>query len=109
MAHASVKKAGTMLRPVEIQSHKFDPETMRFIAVPSFTQKHYEAIAKMIHQKRVEATELAKAENGTQLRHTHEVINTVTLALCKLFKEDNTKFKEMTFIAECNKDLHEVP
>ncbi len=32
-------------------------------------------------------------------------VNTMTLAMTKLFKGDNPKFKEFTFIEMCNRDL----
>jgi hypothetical protein len=34
-------------------------------------------------------------------------INEITLDLCRLFKADNPKFKEFTFIEACNRDLKE--
>ena len=73
---------------------------------PLFTQKHYVAIANVIHAQR-----LAKKANPakTELAAEAELcaINEMTLALSKLFKEDNPKFKEFTFIEACNRDLKE--
>lgn len=73
-----------------------------------FTQKHYVAIADLIHARRVAVrkmptSELVVTEGEARL----DEINTMTLALSKLFKADNPKFKEFTFIEACNRDLRE--
>lgn len=75
--------------------------------VPSFTQKHYQAIANVIHKERqairAAAQKIPHSNEGLLLEQT----NVITLAMSKLFQEDNPKFKQMTFIAACNRDLVE--
>ncbi len=77
-----------------------------------FTQKRYVAIADLIHKRRLEVKRpieatgpyhagVKKVEQDNRL----DEINTLTLAPTKLFKEDNPKFKEFTFIEACNRDL----
>lgn len=68
-----------------------------------FTQKHYVAIADLIHARRV----TIRAEAGVAADVRLDEVNTMTLALSKLFKADNPKFKEFTFIEACNRDLKE--
>lgn len=72
-----------------------------------FTQKHYIAIADLIHERRKEI----KAQPGGTMTLEGETrlleVNTMTLAMTKLFKGDNPKFKEFTFIEACNRDLKE--
>ena len=73
-----------------------------------FTQKHYIAIADVIHARRVAVrkmptSELVLTEGAARL----EEVNELTLAMTKLFKGDNPKFKEFTFIEACNRDLKE--
>lgn len=75
--------------------------------MPSFTAKHYTAIADLMHKERKAIREAAAkiphGNEGLLLEQT----NVITLALSKLFAKDNPKFKEMTFIAACNRDLVE--
>lgn len=75
--------------------------------VPSFTAKHYQMIADLMHKERKAIREAAAkiphGNEGLLLEQT----NVITLALSKLFAKDNPKFKEMTFIAACNRDLVE--
>lgn len=74
-----------------------------------FTQQHYVAMADLIHQRRVEvkqtwgASEPTQAEGVTRL----DELAVMTLAMSKMFKQDNPKFKEFTFIGACNRDLKE--
>lgn len=61
--------------------------------VPSFTAKHYQAIADVIHNERKAIREAAikipHANEGLLLEQT----NVFTLAMSKLFENDNPKFK----------------
>jgi hypothetical protein len=75
--------------------------------MPSFTAKHYQAVADVIHQERKAIREAAEKiphpNEGLLLKQT----NVITLAMSKLFEKDNPKFKQMQFIAACNRDLVE--
>lgn len=76
--------------------------------MPSFTQKHYQAIADVVQAERKKAIDKEDFVGNGVIRNARlEQINTITLAMCKLFQEDNPKFKQMTFIAACNRDLIE--
>jgi hypothetical protein len=70
----------------------------------AFTQKHYEALADVIHEQRVEV-KAAPAFTDAMQEHDLQLINKITLKLCKVLKQDNPRFKEFTFIAACNRDL----
>jgi hypothetical protein len=76
--------------------------------MPSFTAKHYQAIADLMHQERKKAIDMPElVGNGITRNVRLEQINAITLSFCKLFQADNPKFKQMTFIAACNRDLVE--
>jgi len=79
-----------------------------------FTQKHYVAIADLIHARRVQIKSVdqklgvyAQGVQQVEIENRLDEVNTMTLALSKLFKGDNPKFKEFTFIEACNRDLKE--
>jgi hypothetical protein len=74
-----------------------------------FTQKHYIAIADLIHKRRVAVKAKDVASTFANEPPSPEImaINEITLDLCRLFKADNPKFKEFTFIEACNRDLKE--
>lgn len=76
-----------------------------------FTQKHYVAIADVIHERRVEIKEIyndANMRDGDieQAARLDEVAQ-ITVKMIDLFKKDNPKFKQFTFIEHCNRDLKE--
>jgi len=76
--------------------------------VPSFTAKHYTAIADVIHTERMKIKTINLHRDGEPDAITENALtqtNAFTLAMAKLFSEDNPKFKQMTFIAACNRDL----
>lgn len=78
---------------------------------PMFTQKHYVAIADVIHERRVEIKEVyndANMRDGNieQAARLDEVAQ-ITVKMIDLFKKDNPKFKQFTFIEHCNRDLKE--
>lgn len=78
--------------------------------VPSFTAKHYQAIADVIHQQRVKIKTTNLHRDGEPDAITENALtqtNAFTLAMAKLFENDNPKFKQMQFIAACNRDLVE--
>lgn len=76
--------------------------------VPSFTAKHYQAIAEQMHAERKKAIAADDFIGNGVIRNARlEQINSITLAFCKLLQADNPKFKQMTFIAACNRDLVE--
>jgi len=74
-----------------------------------FTQKHYIAIADLIHERRKEIKLVPPSgeDDAERMELRIEAVNEITLDLVKLFKADNPKFKEFTFIEACNRDLKE--
>jgi hypothetical protein len=90
------------------------------LKMPSFTAKHYEAIANLLHDKRKQVQapiglgpndkpwdSSMQAAHAEQMKRDLEQINDITLSFCKLLQADNPKFKQMQFIAACNRDLVE--
>lgn len=74
---------------------------------PMFTQKHYVALADLIHKRRLSIrTEFPKLEPNASDRI--DELNTMVLALSVVFEQDNPKFKKFTFIEACNRDLKET-
>jgi hypothetical protein len=80
----------------------------------AFTKTHYEKIADMIHKLRTEISADATLTNQipgdtgwlpSDIEAKLAVVNQFTVALKDLFKQDNPKFKEFTFIGACNRDL----
>jgi len=96
-----------------------DHERYHHVGDPVFTAKHYIKIADLILQKRLEACGVdlsiarhlkiassALPEPTPEQAAKLEMLNSVTLGFCKLFAADNPKFKEFTFIAAANRDIH---
>jgi hypothetical protein len=80
------------------------------LKMPSFTAKHYQAIADVIHKERVKIKTTNLHRDGEPDAITENALlqtNAFTLAMAKLFEQDNPKFKQMQFIAACNRDLVE--
>ena len=79
--------------------------------MPSFTTKHYDAVARVQYEARKAAMSSDPvsriSDNNLTLNARLEQINEITLSLCKMFERDNPKFKQMMFIAACNRDLVE--
>jgi len=79
-----------------------------------FTQKHYVALADLIHKRRVEIKAREPGlVNGHDVRTPGELarideLNTMVLALSEVFEKDNLKFKKFTFIEACNRDLKDA-
>ena len=81
--------------------------------MPMFTQKHYVAIARVIHARRVAIKADPGAPMDSSMAWAHqtataqelETINDLVVDLVKLFEQDNPKFRSLIFIEECNKDL----
>ena len=83
----SIKRAIQMLDDAPVPHYSQEP-------IMAFTQKHYIAIAEVLHQKRKEITAAPQSSFGEADAKAVklEATNDVTLALCKLFKDDNPKF-----------------
>jgi hypothetical protein len=75
--------------------------------MPSFTAKHYQAIADVIYKERKAIRDAAQKIPHNNEGLLLEQTNIFTLAMSKLFENDNPKFKQMQFIAACNRDLVE--
>ena len=83
---------------------------------PMFTQKHYVALADLIHKRRIAAKEVTFNNNGKCNPVVDEAaktlvlehINQLTLDMCSVFEKDNPKFKKFTFIEACNRDLKDA-
>ncbi len=99
----SIKAAIKMLDDCPVPRNDYQPyrnDYKPYGDTPVFTQKHYVAIAEVLHKQRKEIKQ-HEADQAARL----EATNDVTLALCKLFKGDNPKFNDFQFIAACNRDL----
>jgi hypothetical protein len=76
-----------------------------------FSLQHYVNIARVIHAERIKVkagTNVSGiAPDAEEIRCQLDAINAVTIALIKLFKEDNPKFRDLLFIAACNDDMRE--
>lgn len=73
-----------------------------------FTQKHYVALADLIHKRRLE---LRASNNPPAELHPADRVdelNLMVLSLAAIFETDNPKFRKFTFIEACNRDLKEA-
>lgn len=76
---------------------------------PMFTQKHYVALADLIHKRRVYIKKSgSEGETFDQTESRIDELNTLVLALSAIFEKDNPKFKKFTFIEACNRDLKDA-
>jgi hypothetical protein len=66
-----------------------------------YTQKHYENLADIIQQRRQAIIQANSSLSNVQLN----VLNDLVMSLVTTFKADNSKFRELLFIARCNRDL----
>lgn len=83
--------------------------------MPMFTQKHYVAIANLIHARRVAVSANPIQPMDASMSYAWkqnaqvqiDAINEITTDLVKLFKADNPKFRDLIFVEACCKDMRD--
>jgi len=72
-----------------------------------YTQKHYESMADLIHKRRLAITAAPQATFGAADEKAVRIdaMNQMVIDMVEMFKRDNPKFRELIFIARCNRDL----
>jgi hypothetical protein len=84
--------------------------------MPTFTQKHYVAIAKLIHARRMTVKAVPAVPMDASMSYQHkldtqvriEEVNEITNDLVKLFKADNPKFRDLIFVEACCQDMRDA-
>jgi hypothetical protein len=75
--------------------------------MPMFTQKHYVAIASLIHQRRLAIKTQQEPDYPNEQSAGIDAVNEITNDLVKLFKADNPKFRDLIFVEACCKDMRD--